>query len=241
MQLLNKKYMLLISLTILGILIGVQIRSTSYINGQKTPTLKKIEQLKAQINVEKNTAKILKDEYDRNEKNKEEYLKSAVNDKNDENLKQQLKALENVKLKAGLTDVKGSGIIIKLNDALVKKNVDPKWQVIHDSDVVGVLNELKSAGAQAISVNNERVIATSELVCAGPTILINKNRYAVPFEIKAIGDTDIMYESITKCKSVYYMMESNIRVEITKSKEIIIPKYSNNLDNLISGLEEVKK
>lgn len=241
MHFLNKKYLLLISLTILGVLIGVQIRSTSYINGQKTPTLKKIEQLKVQIIEEKNTAKILKDKYDMNEKNKEEYLKSAVNSKNDESLKLQLATLENVKLKAGLIDVKGQGIIIKLDDALVKKSVDPKWQVIHAPDVVGVLNELKIAGAQAISINNERVIATSELICAGPTLLINKNRYSVPFEIKAIGDTEVMYDSLTKCEPVYLMMKDKIRVEITKSKEIVIPKYKNDLDNLISGLEETKK
>jgi uncharacterized protein YlxW (UPF0749 family) len=241
MHFLNRKILLLISLTILGILIGIQLRSTYYINVQKTPTVKKIEQLKEQINEEKDSANKLKAQYDLNEKTKEENLKSAVNDKNDVNLKLQLDILEDAKLKAGLTNVKGAGIIVTLDDALVKMDADPKWQVIHAPDVVGVLNELKVSGAEALSINDERVIATSELVCAGPTLLINKNRYAVPFEIKAIGDPDTLYDSITKCESVYMMQRDKIRVEVTKSKEVIIPKFANNLDNLISALEENKK
>jgi uncharacterized protein YlxW (UPF0749 family) len=233
----NRRFLLIISLAIFGILIGIQLKSTYFINVQKTPTAKKIEQLKDQINEEKNTAKALKDQFDLDEKEKEDNLKSAVNDKNDDSLKFQLQLLENTKLKAGLTNVKGPGVIIKLDDAIAKKDVDPKWQVIHAPDLIGVLNELKASGAEALAVNDERVIATSELVCAGPTLLINKNRYAVPFEIKAIGDPDTLYENITKCQPVYYMLRDKIRVEVTKSNEVLIPKFTNNLDNLISGLE----
>lgn len=102
---------------------------------------------------------------------------------------------------------------------------------------------MKKAGAQAISIKGERVVSTSEVVCAGPTILINGNRYAVPYEICAIGDPDLLYDSLMRSERVALMIEDKIRVEIKKSKDIWVPRFSNidNIDKYISGLEAVKK
>ena len=51
-----------------------------------------------------------------------------------------------------------------------------------------VINELKAAGAEALSVNEQRLIATSEIRCAGPTVSVNNQRSSPPYVIKAIGD-----------------------------------------------------
>ena len=66
----------------------------------------------------------------------------------------------------------------------------PSWFIIHDYDIRTILNELKTAGAQAIAINGERVVPMSEQICVGPTIIINDNRYPVPYIIEAIGEPD---------------------------------------------------
>ena len=101
----------------------------------------------------------------------DEYMKSFVNNKNDIELK---KKWESIKIKAGLTEVKGEGIVIILNDSTLKTNENIMLSIIHDSDLLVILNELKKAGSQAIAVNGERVIAKSVQICNGPTIRINK-------------------------------------------------------------------
>jgi len=226
----------------LGVLISLQFRTTLSANRQKTYSELNIEKLKAQLSEEINIENSLKKSIDENEAKKEAYLKMNIESKNDEYLKQLKKSLDDAKLKAGLTDVKGSGVVVKLDDAPARTaNLDPWDIIIHDIDVVKVLNKLKAAGAQAISINGERIISTSEQICAGPTIRINKNRYAVPYEIKAIGDPNTLYEGISKSEIVAILQEFKIRVEITKSDNIIIPKFKGNLDNLVSALEVEKK
>lgn len=240
----DKKFIFLIVFMILGIITTIQIKTTLNANKQKTVSALNIDKLKAQLNDELSVQKSLNDLINENEKRKEDYLKSKVKDQSGSQLKHLKEELDSVKLKGGLTDVKGPGVIVKLDDAPARSNeglFDPNELLIHDIDVVGIMNKLKNGGAQAISINGERIIATSEQVCAGPTIRINKNRYTVPYEIKAIGDPDLMYESLNTSEAIAIMLQYKIKVEITKSKEIVIPKYNKNLDNIISALEVLDK
>ncbi|MCR4435587.1 MAG: DUF881 domain-containing protein [Clostridiales bacterium] len=244
MRLSDRKFIFLVIFFLLGIAFTLQVRSTIDANRQKTATSLNIEKLKAQLSEEEKSRAYLEKLIDENEKKKEAYLKANVENKNDEQLKELKRELDSIKLMGGLTDVKGPGVIISLDDAAIKSTdtqIDYNDYLIHDIDVVRILNNLKGAGAQAIAVNGERIIATSEQVCAGPTIRINKSRYAVPYEIKAIGDPDLLYESLNKSEAVALMLEFKIKVEITKSKEIFIPKYNKNLDSLISALEVDKQ
>lgn len=141
---------------------------------------------------------------------------------------------------SGLTDVTGKGVVVILNDAeKVSEDENVMDYIIHDEDVYNVINELRAAGAQAISINNERIIATSEMRCAGPTIKINNNRYAVPYEIKAIGDSDVLYDNLKDSNIVNYMKEYRKRVDIQKNDNIIIPAFKNDISGLISKLEVV--
>lgn len=143
---------------------------------------------------------------------------------------------------AGLTDVQGSGIIMTLNDAAVVGDLDIEDYIIHDSDIVPLLNELRAAGAQAISINGERILATTKTVCAGPTILINGSRHPVPYEVKAIGDPYTLFSTLEASESVVLMRLYNIRVDIEMFDNIVINRYRilDNLDELMSGLEVVK-
>jgi len=104
-------------------------------------------------------------------------------------------SLQEAKMFAGLTEVEGPGILVTLNDSQrpAEDAFDPAGQIIHDTDVVKVVNELWAAGAEAISVNNKRVGPATSFRCVGPTILVDGVKIASPVQIRAIGDSETLY------------------------------------------------
>ena len=89
----------------------------------------------------------------------------------------------------GLTEVTGPGVIVTLSDS--KKDassvLNPSTLLVHDADVLSVINELKNAGAEAISINDQRLVPTTSISCGGNIIDINGEKVGAPFVIKAIG------------------------------------------------------
>lgn len=238
----KKNSVLMIVLMILGIVMAVQVRSIIASNDQKaTQSLNDTQKLTDSIKIEIEAGKELKKLVDEKEKQREEYLKNSALSNKDSYFAEIKQKLDVVKLKAGLTDVKGSGVIIVLDDAEAgikyETEEEEKTLLIHDMDIVKVVNELKKAGAQAISVNGERVVSITEQICAGPTIRINNRKYTAPFEIKAIGDKDNLYKGVESSKIVYLMLKDKIRVSIKKADDIVIPKFIHNTDGIFSGLE----
>ncbi len=101
--------------------------------------------------------------------------------------------VDQASLLASLTPVQGPGVVVTLTDS--KKKLPTSMPVgmappniIHDSDINQVVNELRAAGAEAIAVNNQRLVVTSAIRSAGPTILVNNAPQTPPYVIKAIGD-----------------------------------------------------
>lgn len=140
-----------------------------------------------------------------------------------------------VAMLAGLVPVQGKGIVITLNDSKLPKNqqnqIDENYFIIHDSDILMVINELRASGAEAISVNNHRVISTSEIRCAGPVLSINNSKTSAPFVIKAIGDPDMMESALRMRNGVVDSLELyGIEVNIKKEDNIFIPKYDGTIN-----------
>lgn len=111
--------------------------------------------------------------------------------------------LTNAKNLAGILPVAGPGVVITLTDA----RMDTPEQVelierglIHDYDLLYILNELRAAGAEAISVGSgqreERVVNLSSVRCIGPTVVINNEKLSAPFAIKAIGDPAVLESAL---------------------------------------------
>lgn len=233
-----KKVFLFMTALILGMVVTMQIRTIASFNKQKKDENIKIEVLKNELLSEKEAIEEIQEKIRTYEDERENYLKTLIEGNEDESMKKTKDELDKVRLKSGLVDVKGPGIVIKMNDAPSNsKNFSPETLLIHDNDVHKILNDLKKAGAQAISINGERIIATSEQICAGPTIRINNRRYAVPYEIKAIGDTNMLFEGIIESPTVVLMEQVGIQISIEKKNEIEIPSYSYGINKLIKGLE----
>ncbi|HYF82030.1 MAG TPA: DUF881 domain-containing protein [Clostridia bacterium] len=137
--------------------------------------------------------------------------------------------LEKIRNYSDYEKVEGTGIIITLNDSQqeIAEGEDIAWYLIHDIDILEVVNELRMAGAEAIAINDERVTASTSIRCGGPTINIDGKRHAVPFVIKAIGDPKTLEASALAPESYIelYMSYSGIQVEIQKVEKLIIKGY----------------
>lgn len=170
------------------------------------------------------------------EKHKAEELNVLHNiSKGDDNIIDILNSdLEKNKMYSGVSELKGPGIEIAMYDNQEVRDwwFDINEDVIHDVDILNILNDLRIAGAEAISINGERVMATSEIKCGGPIIRINERSSGTPFVIKAIGDTKLLMASVSASgtngdilKNVY-----NKGFELEAKDEVVIPAYKGILD-----------
>lgn len=156
----------------------------------------------------------------------EKKIEQATN--NNANLEDARNQIQEGNKLIGLTEVTGAGVIIKLSDSKLDAStaLDPSLLVVHDLDVYYVINELKNAGAEAISVNGQRVVPTSAIECGGNIITINGEKIGSPFEIKAIGLPENLANLNRTGGYLEKMRSDNVGAELKKSNNITIPKYS---------------
>lgn len=132
----------------------------------------------------------------------------------------------------GLTEVTGPGVIITLNDNQQSKLdsfiLDPNSVLVHDMDVIRVINELKNSGAEAISINDQRITSTTAVECDGNVIKVNGVKVGTPFVIKAIGLPEYLTGGLTRYGGylMYLKEERGIEVGINKPEKVTIPKYT---------------
>jgi uncharacterized protein YlxW (UPF0749 family) len=234
----DTRFLLFFAFIILGVMVSLQFRSAIPATGHKSSLAFDYEQLKVSLAEEIKKGEELRKKEVENIKMLGQIEKEFLTRKRDDTISAELEVL---RLISGLTDVKGSGLVIFLDDAPVRTSKNPNDEIIHDGDIVKVLNELKKAGAQAISVNGERIISTSEQVCAGTLVRINNVRYAVPYEIKVIGNSDQLELGLNNSQIIASLRKQGIRINIEKRREITIEKYKYGIDNLVNGLEAVRK
>ncbi|UZQ86151.1 DUF881 domain-containing protein [Thermoclostridium stercorarium] len=236
------KGVLFVVFLLFGMIITMQFRTILLAQQQSSSGQTSVQTLSYELEQAKSEGIKLLEELQRLEKEKNEIIRQLSNDGNPI-INELLNRKNELMVINGLTDVKGSGIVIRLNDAPARGEIDPSQLIIHDMDIVQILNVLRAAGAQAISINDERIIATSKHFCVGPTILINNKRYPVPYVIKAIGDPNGLYNAVEQSEAVVIMKIYNIQVDVRKENEILIPGYKiyGSIDDMISGLEVVEK
>lgn len=163
------------------------------------------------------------------ERSNNESLKASIQElqqevtafKSDENINQKYvndleKSVQDARIMAGLETVKGTGLIIT-----VESGGDIKVKANHIQEL---LNELKASDVQAISVNDERIVATSEVRQAGDYIMVNGRQLVPPYTIKAIGDPDKMQNSLNLMGGVLTRYKSyEFKVDIKKDDNVVIP------------------
>jgi len=177
---------------------------------------------------------------------KKESLETEINKFNDldedEIVNELKKDIEKVRVYSGLTDVTGPGVIIIINDSkVIVENREASSLIVHDFDIQNIITDLKNSGAEAISVNDERVVAgKSKIKCAGPTIQINDKVVGQPFIIKAIGDKYFLEAAVNSPNGYGSVLrEWDIFIEVNTSVNVRIPKYDGELGfNYLKDYEE---
>lgn len=149
---------------------------------------------------------------------------------------------------AGFTEVKGEGLKIIMKDGgevfegeVIDDNIK-MLRTIHDDDMIHVVNELKLAGSEAISINNQRILYDTGIICGGQFLIINGVKIPAPFYINVIGDPEMMETHILRDDSyIKKLMNREIQVEIKKSKEVPIPASITEINpNYLSIYEKNK-
>jgi len=227
----NKEFVMTITCIcfILGLIFTMQLKTVK--TNTENVTASRVSEVQAQYAELKKNYDSLSETLAEKEKIIQEYRNAETEEETTELLKQDLtNALKN----AGLTDVRGQGLIITMNDSLADfgDGIDLNSYLIHDEDLLNVVNELKASGAEAISINDQRVVSMSEIRCAGPTILVNGERLATPYVIKAIGDSAMLESGVTMRGGYVDTLKGwGIRFTITKESDIFIPKYNKTISS----------
>jgi uncharacterized protein YlxW (UPF0749 family) len=136
--------------------------------------------------------------------------------------------LEAFRVQAGHVPLAGPGVVVELDDSPfpLRPGDDPNTVILHYTDLQGALNELWASGAEAVAVNDERMIASTGLNCVGTTIICNAKRIAPPYRIIAIGDVDQMARYLGRPDGVLAGLRSfGFPVKVTKAGRLTVPAY----------------
>lgn len=198
----------------LDMYVPISLNSIEVAENQINYTSEEIDSLKALIN-----------------KKSEELRKIEASQVNGKDIKDVLnEEVDNTKMASGLMDLEGPGIVITLKDnqseEIVGSSIDD--DLVHDYDVLTIVNDLRAAGAEAISVNGQRIINITEVKCGGPIVRINGKSVGTPFEIKAIGDPKVLNASINAPGTYGYILKNyyKIFIETSIEDEVFIPSYN---------------
>ena len=155
---------------------------------------------------------------------------SAKNDSSTSSKEEEIRT-NNVLL--GLTDVEGKGIEITVKDdpnassQSIGALDDLSYHIVHDGDLRRIINELKNAGAEAISINDQRIVTTTTITCIGNVIKINDEKVSSPFVIKAIGFPERMESALTRAGGYLdWLGDFGIAISTKKLDNVRITKYT---------------
>ena len=173
------------------------------------------------------------DRYTEKLKEKEQTLTRLREDvtKNNKLSDEQRKKIDNNNTILGLTKVTGKGVQIVLKDGEENKKagstLEASQTIVHDVDILEIVNVLRNAGAEAISINGHRIIATSPISCIGTVIKINDEKVGAPYVISAIGNPEALESALNIPGGIISILEKfGIKITKEKKEEIKIPEYT---------------
>lgn len=172
-------------------------------------------------------------EYQRNLKN----LNIAKNQDINSQIISKAEELNELELALSLSPATGEGVQIILNDAELNGEYVQTQNLVHNYDVLYLVNELKAAGAEAISINNVRFAYNTDIICIGNFLGISGQKIYAPFVIDAIGDKTVLKEYLYRSGGLLGEFTSEYRrlqVEVILKDDITLSKYIGELrgDNL---------
>ncbi|WP_410171600.1 DUF881 domain-containing protein [Cutibacterium granulosum] len=134
---------------------------------------------------------------------------------------------------AGLQPVKGPAIEVVLSDAPLSveaDGVDANMLVVHQQDIQAVVNALWSGGAEAMTIQGQRVTAMTAVKCVGNTVVLHGVPYAPPYHIQAIGDLESLHQALDESESVriyqQYVDAYQLGWKVRDKPSVIMPPFA---------------
>lgn len=141
-------------------------------------------------------------------------------------------------LEALIAEASGQGVVVELEDApLPASGVAPGFTaddyVVHEQDLLAVMNALWAGGAEAMAVMDERVIATTAVRCVGSTVLIHGQVFTPPYRITAIGPPERMVRALDASPRLdlyrQYVDLLGLGLEVSVDASLTVPAYEGPL------------
>lgn len=156
---------------------------------------------------------------------------------NDAALQRQLRKVDALEGPAGLTAVKGQGIRIALDDAprsVVVPGQDPNLLVVHQQDIQAFVNALWAGGAEAVTLQGQRLVSTTGIKCVGNTVVLDGVPYAAPYVIEAIGNQYAMEQALDDSPEVVTYGQYAERYQLGLERDLIDSVTAPAYDGTIS-------
>lgn len=213
----RKQYSIALTATcvLLGVIIGVQFNTVKQqrVTTSGNQRLSEVTQTLQQVQTERDA---LQKQNETLEKTLKEYQDGSYDTE-----------LEQLMTFAGLTTVTGRGVTVTMNDSSTKGGADLNAYLVHAEDLLSVVNELNGAGAEAVSINGQRIVGQSAITCAGSIVMVNGVRVAAPFEITAAGDPDVLYAALYFPGGVVDNLSPwGIEISVVKQTQVEVPAYT---------------
>ena len=218
---------------ILTIGICIQINTVND-NGSTVSGSQKQNDLKSQVLKMKEKYENQYADLERVEKELEKEREGATN--NNSELAELESKIKKDNLILGNTDVTGAGIMVTLTDGKTDATaIDPSYFLVHAENILQVVNEMRNAGAEAISINGERVVNTTAISCDGNVIVVNGKKVNSPIQITAIGLAELLstlnrpgstLENFKEDSGKIVDFKKNTKLEIQKYTGVINFKYA---------------
>ena len=141
--------------------------------------------------------------------------------------------LDTQRATAGLTAMRGPGVVVTLDDSSTRSvpaSSDPNVFIVHEYDLRDVINVLWLAGAEAVSVNDERVVGNTSVYCVGSTVMVNSTRLSPPYVIRALGEPAILAETLRNPAYLILLRQKveryGIKLQVTQASKLTLPAYT---------------
>ncbi len=143
------------------------------------------------------------------------------------NLKEDTKKYETL---AGYYDMSGPGVVITMEKP--QGETDETKLLYNYDSILTIINKLNAAGAEAISINGERYVLNTEIHLSGEKVIVNGNPIMTPFEIKCIGNSDILESALNMRFGIIYQLRKdwNLDVNVKKKDNIEISRYNKTIE-----------
>lgn len=160
---------------------------------------------------------------------------AALSDEvHDDEVEQARVKVDRLERPAGMLPASGPGLVVTLDDAPQDRLDDPEGVdvnllVVHQQDIQAFVNALWAAGAEAISLQGQRLISTTGIKCVGNTVVLEGVPYSPPYRIEAIGNPDALQAGLDDSRSVEiyqeYVQEYELGLSVERAEDLDVPGY----------------